>query len=464
MGCQLALLPLLLCACCATPDSTEGIARSRTDDAALAYRLTRADNELLDEIQHATFLYFWREVGEPAMLVRDRYKAHVASVAAIGFQLASLPIGVERGWIGRQEGFDRARTILAHLLGRTDNRRAGVFLHFVDHKTGGLSESGYEVVASTVDHALLVAGAIPAAEYFGGNVKALVTRLIRGTNWQAFATAPDGFLSMGWKPDDPKRMAGPGKLLRPQWHIASDEERLVYLLATGAPRPEHAVAASAYYRLERQVERFDQLPPLVVSANGSLFTYFFSHLWIDYRRLGQDDPSQFGSLAARVDWFENSRRAIRVHRHRCIEQAARLKTLSEHRWGLSPCAGRDGYIVPCVRPNRCRQDRWYDGTVAPYAAVSAILFLPRESIAAIRELRALTDAAGRPLVWRDPRAGGYGFADAFNLDQNYVSDDYVGIDQGPILLAIENARSGLIWKLFMRHPTVVRALERLKLP
>ena len=92
------------------------------------------------------------------------------------------------------------------------------------------------------------------------------------------------------------------------------------------------------------------------------------------------------------------------------------------------------------------------------------MFLPRESIAAIRELRDLTDAGGRPLVWRDPRAGGYGFADAFNLDQNYVSDDYVGIDQGPILLAIENARSGLIWELFMRHPTVVRALERLKLP
>ena len=391
MGCQRAPLPFLLCALAisqaAGATAAEEIARSRSDDATLAYRLTRADEELLDEVQHAAFLYFWREVGRPAMLVRDRYKASVASVAAVGFQLASLPIGVEHGWIRRHAGCDRARTILTHLLDGTDNRHAGVFLHFVDHQTGRLSESGYEVVASTVDHALLVAGAIPAAEYFGGDVAVLVKRLIGATNWQAFVVPPNGFLSMGWRPDNPKRMAGPGTLLQPQWSIASDEERLIYLFAAGAPRPGHAVAASAYYRLERQIEHFDRLPPFVVSANGSLFTYFLSHLWIDYRRLGQDDPARFGCRAPRVDWFENSRRAILTHRQRCIEQARRLKTLAADRWGLSPCAGRDGYIVPCVRPNRCRQDRWYDGTVAPYAAIAAIEFLPRESIAAIREMR-----------------------------------------------------------------------------
>ena len=142
MGCQLALLPLLIGAV-AAPSVVEGSAAEAIahnhDDARLAYRLTRADKDLLDQVERAAFLYFWREVGRPALLVRDRYKAPVASVAAVGFQLAALPIGVQRGWIDRQAGFDRACTVLRHLLDRTDNRHAGVFLHFVDHKTGSVT-------------------------------------------------------------------------------------------------------------------------------------------------------------------------------------------------------------------------------------------------------------------------------------------------------------------------------------
>ena len=119
--------------------------------------------------------------------------------------------------------------------------------------------------------------------------------------------------------------------------------------------------------------------------------------------------------------------------------------------------------MPRILPNLANEDIWYEGTVAPYAAASSIMFLPRRSMAALRAFYALRDEAGRRLIWRDPAEGGYGFVDAFNLDQGYVSDDYIGIDQGPMLLAIENARSGLIWRLFMRHPTVRRALERLRL-
>ena len=152
-----------------------------------------------------------------------------------------------------------------------------------------------------------------------------------------------------------------------------------------------------------------------------------------------------------------------THRQRCIEQAARFKTLASDRWGLSACSARDGYIVPEIRPNIRDEDTWFDGTVAPYAAISAIMFTPEESLAAIRAFRALKGADGKPLVWRDPKSGGYGFVDSFNIDQGFVCDDYVGIDQGPMLLAIENARTGLIWKLFMRHEAVQRALKRLRL-
>ncbi len=450
-------------ASCTQAQPGDAILRSPETKAALEYRFTAADEALLDEVQHACFLYFWNEVSTPAKLVKDRKKAPVSSIAAVGFQLSSLPIGVERRWITRQEGQDRARTILRSLVERDDNKKFGVYLHYPDLNTGGLSREGFEILASTVDHALFVAGAIPAARYFGGEVASLVDRLIAETNWNAYAATPSGFLSMGWKPDDPGDLAGTGKFLDWRWHDASDEERLIYFLAVGSPNPEHAVTPGLYYRLERTVKRHRDMAPYVVSWPGALFTYFFSHCWIDYRSLGADDPRRFGIDAPRVDWFENSRRAVLTHRQRCIEQAARFKTLAPDRWGLSACSARDGYIVPEVRPNIRDSDAWFEGTIAPYAAVSAIMLTPEESLAAIRAFRTLQDAEGKPLVWRDPRQGGYGFVDSFNLDQNFVCDDYVGIDQGPMLLAIENARTGLVWKFFMQHEAVQRALKRLGL-
>ncbi|MBP7746056.1 MAG: hypothetical protein KA383_07970 [Phycisphaerae bacterium] len=467
MNCQLEYTRLFACltalvAAGAAP-ADDAIRRSDETRQALEYRFTPADEALLSEIQHACFLYFWQEVGQPARLVKDRKLAPVSSIAAVGFQLSSLPIGVERGWITRSEGDERARTALKALIERDDNKKFGIYLHYPDMNTGGLSKEGFEILASTVDHALLTAGAMTAAEYFGGEVARLVDRLIADTNWKAYAVAPGGFLSMGWKPDDPSSVAGTGKFIDAKWDLASDEERLIYFLAAAAPNAEHALAPEMYYRLKRVVKRHAEMPPFVVSWPGSLFTYFFSHCWIDYRSLDADDPAKFKVDAVAVDWFENSRRAVLTQRQRCIEQIGRFQTFAPDRWGLSACSARDGYIVPEVRPNLSDTDQWHEGTVAPYAAGSAIMFAPAEGVAALRAFRELKDADGRLAVWRDPNEGGYGLVDSFNLGQKFACDDYVGIDHGPLLLAIENARTGLIWKLFMRHQTARRGLERLRL-
>jgi len=112
------------------------IKRSAATEAALQYRFTDADQTLLDDVQYACFQYFWKEVGSPANLVKDRFKAPVSSIAAVGFQLSSLPIGVERGWITRQQGLKRARTVLEALLTRPDNKKFGVYLHYPDPNTG----------------------------------------------------------------------------------------------------------------------------------------------------------------------------------------------------------------------------------------------------------------------------------------------------------------------------------------
>ncbi len=428
------------------------------------FSFSPADEKLLEEIQHACFLYFWREVGDPACLAKDRMKGPVASIAAVGFQLSSLPIGVQRGWVTREKARERAEVVLRSLLTRRDNRREGVYLHFPDLNTAGPSHHGYETVASTVDTALLLAGAVVAAEYFGGQVSEYVDQMLEEANWRWYAVEKDnGFISMGWRAADVEQMDGPGEFLKWHWWTASDEERLIYFLAVGSPRSEHAVDPALYYKLQRTVKSHADLPGFVVSWPGTLFTYFFSHCWIDYAALGTDDPSRFGASGPRVDWWENSRRAVLSHRQRCRELGERYKTLSGDIWGLSACASRDGYIVPEIRPNLRDEEQLFEGTVAPYAAGSAIMFTPAESLAALRAMRALKGADGKPLVWRDPSEGGYGFVDSFNLDQNYAHDDYVGIDQGPMLLAIENARTGLIWKLFMRHPNSRRAVERLRL-
>ncbi|MCB9850002.1 MAG: hypothetical protein H6817_04785 [Phycisphaerales bacterium] len=439
------------------------VLRSPETDRALTYRFSPEDERLLDEVQRGCFAYFWREVEPPAMLARDRLKSPVSSIAAVGFQLSSLPIGVERGWITREEGEQRALTILDALLARDDNKRFGMYLHFVDRNTGGLSHTSYEVLASTIDSALFIAGALPAGQYFGGAVNDRVDKLVRDANWKAFVRASDSYLCMGWRPTDKTRMDGDGEFHHAAWTVASAEEHIIYWLAVGSPVAEHAIEPASYYKLRREIGKHDDMPHYVVSWSGTLFHYFFSQCWIDFRSFEADDPSAFGVSLPRVDWFENSRRAVLTHRQRCIEVADQFHTFSENIWGLSACTGPNSYLVPHVQPNMAKDDKWHEGTVTPYAAGSSIMFAPKECVDALRAMRDLKDKDGKPFAWRDIDAGGFGLVDSFNLDLNFASDDYVGIDEGPMLLAIENARTGLIWRLFMEHPVSKLAAERLKL-
>lgn len=435
--------------------------------AAWQYKFSEADEKLLDEIQKGCFQYFWNEVGEGACLAKDKTSDTVCSIAAVGFQLSSLPIGVERGWITRDEGRERALAVLRALTSRKDNKKYGIYLHFLDENTGGQPDYSrtkyrYELQASTVDHAMLQAGAMTAAEYFGGDVAAAARPIANDANWKAMFDEEAGYMTMGWKASTDRGVNGPGEIRPSHWQWCSDEERLVDFLAVGAPE-EHAVEPSVYYRLRRVVKQHDDLPPYVVSWNGSMFTYFFSHCWIGYRYLGADNPQESGVEAPRVDWFENSRRATLTHRARCIEANDEFPTLGENRWGLAPCEFKSDYLVADVRPNVSDRDDWRGAIVPPYGAGSAIMFTPQESLSALKEYRALKGPDGKPLVWRDPAEGGYGFVDSFSLDPPHGHDVNLGIDQGPLLLAIENVRTGLIWRLFMQHEVARRAVERLEL-
>ncbi|CAG0958385.1 hypothetical protein PHYC_00592 [Phycisphaerales bacterium] len=462
------------------------IIQAPTGTARPPFTFTPDHEHLLDEVQRGAFNFLWnasKDAG-PGM-VPDRASKPTVSVAGVGFQLSGICIGVERGWITRKNGEDRAIRILAALDSNPTNRKAGMFYHFLDPATAGPPPDAPEYTVSTIDSALLFAGVLTAAQYFGGDVRTLADALFEGADWRFFLAGPrdrtsQGFVTLGWKPtkhDDP---TGEGELLPYAWIDAGDEHRLVTFLAVCAPTEARRVEPRVYYRLRRQLGEFRDTGPMVwFPWSGALFTQLFAHCWIDYAAMPPDNPAAFSiPNRPRADWWENSRRHVRLHRLKALDAAGKVPTLGENAWGLSASDVHDGYAVPGVFPDPLPmpgafpeldypvyqpKDNLGDGTVAPYAAGSSVMFDPDAALAALAYYRSLPPQPGQPALWSDPQSGGFGFADAFNLGTGWVAPDYVAIDQGPLLLAIENARTGFVWKTFHAHPWVRAGMERLKL-
>jgi len=421
-------------------------------------------------------------------MVFDRSSVRFASVAGVGFQLAAFPGAVERGWITREEAEERAMRILRTLEAEPRNRKAGMFFHFVDGRTAAPINND---AVSTIDSALLFAGMLVAGEYFGGEIAERAGRMFAAADWSFFVLQTPqknepylkGFISLGWKPARFEDPTGEGALLPYAWADAADEQRLVCFLAAAAPNPAHRVEPAVYYRLRRMLGESDNSGVHIwFPWSGALFTHFFAHCFIDYAAMGPDDPGTEGiARRPRVDWWENARRGVHLHRNKAIRNPRGVPTLGPNAWGLSACDAASGYSVPGVFPSRIAtadqipqvdyadhtpKDDYGDGTIAPYAAGCAVMFEPDLAISALRFYRGLAAANGQPLVWRQPRAGAtasYGFQDSFNLGTGWVAPDCVAIDQGPLVLAIENARSGLVWKLFMQSKQVQAGFRSLGL-
>jgi hypothetical protein len=212
-----------------------------------------------------------------------------------------------------------------------------------------------------------------------------------------------------------------------------------------------------------------------------LFTSFFDHVFVDHGALGTDNPLTHGQTQrARVDWWENSRRTVHLHRDRAIANPQGLPSLGPDAWGFSAGDGPDGYLVSSMYPDAVEmigaeagrdfstfpaRNNWGGGVIKPYAPGTSIMFEPELAVSALRFARGVTAPDGGTGVWRGNGPGGWGFADAYRLGDDgrtdWVAEDFVAISQGPLLLGIENARTGLIWRLFMSHETVRSGLEEL---
>jgi hypothetical protein len=415
------------------------------------------DEELL-RLQRTTVLYYLHETNPDNGLVRDKtHPAAPCSIAAVGLALATIPVVVERGVVIRKFAAKIARRRLRSLLDLPQGRGPdaagykGLFYHFLDIETG---RRVWDCELSTLDSAFLFAGVLTCATYFDADtadedeVRRLADELYRRADWD---WARDGgpTLTHGWKPETgfiPHRYQG------------YDEGLLLYLLALGSPThplpPESYAAYCATYQWKPIYGR-------ELLYSGPLFTHQLSHLWIDFRGLRDAFMRDRGS-----DYFENTRQATFVHQEYAIRNPMQFEGYGEHCWGFTACDG-PGWVTRVVGGVERQFFDYHargapygpdDGTVAPWVVVASLPFAPEIVIPTVRHLARLDLGMTQP----------YGFKASFN--QTFVAADgptgwwvtpyHFGIDQGPVVLAVENYRTGLLWDLMRRCPVVVAGLRR----
>ncbi len=399
------------------------------------------EDRFLDYVQETAFRYFWHSANPENGLVPDRVSpGSPCSVAATGFGLTAIGIGVDHGWVSRAAGRARTLTTLRALRdGPQRDASAGAmgfrgwFYHFLDMETGH-RYTRFNTELSSIDTALLLAGVIYAREYFHSSehddreIRQLADAILARVDWQWMADRSQLF-RMGWQPAT--------GFLAHRWSGYS-EATLLYLLAIGAeknpapPSAWRAWTATFTWRTNYALP-YLEFPPL--------FGHQYSQCWLDLRWVADDYMRQHGAT-----YFENSRRATHAQNSYCIANPGGHKGYGTHVWGLTASDGPNGYRARGAPP--ALND---DGTIAPTAVGGSTPFAPEISLPTLRHFY----DQYRVSVWT-----AYGFRDAFNLGGNWWASDVLGIDQGAILIMIENHRTGRVWQTFMRNTQVRQGLSR----
>jgi len=385
-------------------------------------RLT--DDQLLNMESERCFRFFWEEANTDSNspgygLIRDRAPGlpNMASIASVGYGLTALAIGAERGWVTRDEAYERARGTLLTCLNHAEQRH-GFFFHFLEMDT---AKQFRDCEVSVIDSAICICGVLTVGEYFGGEIKELAKAIYERVEWDWYRNPETNQFYMGY--DDKK-----GEHFGTWDHYA--EQFMMYFL--GAVSPTHPVPADMFDDFDRYVDHYGGHGPIIHSTGGALFVYQFSHAWYDLRNKKDKNG---------VDWFENSVQASRASRQFSIDRANVSKTFGPESWGLTACDGPRGYHGGYGADPNTTDNDYVDGTIPPCGAAGSIVFTPEESIAALRNYY-----ENYPKLW-----GKYGFQDAYNLDETpeWYAEDVIGIDKGITLLMIENYRTGFVWQQFM---------------
>lgn len=416
----------------------------------------RSDEALLDFLQQAAFNYFLDIFHPVTGLVADNSRQNSpASIAVVGFALSSYPVAVERGWMSRADAVQRSVRILRFFRDSDQSGSStatgfkGFYYHFLDVKTGARV---WKSELSMIDTALLIAGALTASMYFSGDspdeieLRDLADFLYQRIDWH-WAQDNGATIRQGWKPE-----CG---FLNYGWEGYS-EAILLYVLAMGSPT--HPITGKCF-KAWTATYQWENLYDYDFLYAGPLFIHQFSHAWIDFRGIRDSFMRDKHS-----DYFENSRRATYVQREYAQRNPHEFTGYGENCWGLSACDG------PTVKKQKIssieRQFFGYaargvpygpdDGSLCAPAVLGSLPFAPKIVLGAIRHIM-----QHYPQTLTQGR-----FASSFNptlIDNNsqpWVSSGHYGLDQGIILMMIENHRSGLIWRLMRDCPYIKTGLHK----
>jgi hypothetical protein len=418
-GKLLAVLPLTSLA---GLGSCTGSNKEYTPPAA-SYQGT--DEQLLDEIEKASFQFFWEQAHPQTGLIKDR--AHVsgtdtytvASIASVGFGLTALCIADSRGYASTDDIKKRVRLTL-NTMAKTAQGHEGFFYHFLDWSTG---QRAWNCELSSVDTALLLCGVLSARQYFASDAEivSLATQLYNAANWPWMQNG-DRTLTMGWKPES--------GFLTSRWsHYC--ELMMIYLLAIGSPT--QTKPPDAWNARTRPTYTYNGVT--YISAGDPIFTHQFSHAWFDFRN--QQD--------AYANYFDNSTKATSAHKQFCISLKSKYPDYSDSLWGITSSDSLQGYTAwggpPAMGP--------IDGSIVPCAAGGSVPFAYGDCMKVLRTIR-----GGYASAWSR-----YGFVDVFNPIKNWYNPDVIGIDVGITMLMAENQRTGLVWKYFMKNPEATKAMQ-----
>jgi len=381
------------------------------------------DDQFLDEIERAIFLYFWEQASSTTGQVKDRAFAAgndtrtLSSIAATGFGLTALCIADQRGYMASANVIARVQATLSFLLQMPNQN--GFFYHFVDMNTGQRANSS-EV--SSIDSAILMCGILSCRQHFQDQqITSMATQLYQQVNWPWMLNG-GGTFSMGWTPE--------GGFLSGRWDTYS-ELMMLYLLAIGAT--VNPIPASAWQAFSRPSLTYHGLT-YITNLNAPLFIHQYSHAWFDFRNK-QD---------AYANYFNNSVTATQAHKLFCLSLASQFSDYSNNLWGITASDSVNGYAVwggpPSMGP--------IDGSIVPCAAGGSIPFLSSDCIAVLRGIQTQF-----PKSWQR-----YSFVDAFNPLSGWYDTDVIGIDLGIMMLMAENQRTGFVWNTFMKNPEAVAAM------
>lgn len=388
--------------------------------------LTEADDQLLEEVEKASFLYFWEQANPQTGLVKDRSNVRgtdstiAASIAATGFGLTALCIGDQRGYVQQLDARNRVLTTLRFLWKKLPTHR-GFFYHFANVNTG---ERMWDSEVSSVDTAILLCGILTCRKHFEqhSEVSQLAYQIFNRVDW-TWLSEDTSLLPHGWTPES--------GFLPYRWDYYS-ELMMIYLLGLGSP--SYPLPVEAWNAWKRLTFEFDGLR--YIGSFAPLFVHQYSQAWFDFR--GKKDKY--------ADYFLNSVIATEVHRRFCLELAHQFPTYSDVLWGITASDSPHGYVAwggpPATGP--------IDGTVVPSASGGSIPFLTRPVMGVLEHIRKNYGQA-----WSR-----YGYINAFNPLTNWFDADVIGIDTGITMLMAENARTGFVWETFMKNPEAQRGMQR----